>query len=148
MATIDREPRRTAARFRALDEPRRWVVLGALLAMLGVVLGAFGAHGVEDRVSEDDFDTYRTAALYHMLHALALFATAFVAERYPGSTTRLAGWCFVAGIVLFSGSLYVLATVGPDILGAITPLGGVAFIAGWALLGYAAWSGTGSTVRD
>lgn len=144
MATINRSPAHPVReRFRSLDEPRRWLVIGALFGMLAVVVGAFGAHVVEDRISSDDFDTYRTATLYHIAHALALLATAFVAERYGGRATRRAGWCFVAGIILFSGSLYLVATVGPDLLGAIAPLGGLAFIAGWASLGWAAWTQPG-----
>ncbi len=128
------------ARLRSLSEPRRWWLLGATLGMLGVALGAFGAHAVKDSVSPDDYDTYKIAAQYHMMHALALFAVAFAAERWPGRAASFAGWSFTAGILLFSGSLYVVATAGLNLLGAVTPLGGVAFLAGWGALAWLAWS--------
>ncbi len=128
-----------AARLAAMSEPRRWALLGAAFALLAVAFGAFGAHAVKDRISSDDYDAYKIGAQYHMAHALALFAVAYVAERWPSRTTALAGWAFAAGIVLFSGSLYLLAATGLDALGAITPLGGVAFLAGWAALATTAW---------
>jgi len=120
---------------------RTWFGLGAALAMLGVVTGAFAAHGLKDRLSADDFDTWQVAARYHLIHALGLLAVAFAAERWGGGLTTAAGWLFVAGIALFSGSLYVLSTSGVKILGAVTPVGGLCFIAGWALLVVAALKG-------
>jgi uncharacterized membrane protein YgdD (TMEM256/DUF423 family) len=113
---------------------RTFFVMGALLAGLAVAAGAFGAHALRDRLAPDMLAIFETAARYQMYHALALLAVAWATARWPESSAVLAGWCFVAGIVVFSGSLYVLALTGTRWLGAITPLGGLAFLAGWALL--------------
>src|SRR5215211_2083502 len=91
---------------------RTWFTVGSILAGLAVATGAFGAHGLEDRLSTDDLDTYQTAARYHMYHALALLAVAFAAQRFGGGLVIAAGWLFIAGILLFSGALYVLALSG------------------------------------
>jgi uncharacterized membrane protein YgdD (TMEM256/DUF423 family) len=112
--------------------------LGSVLALLAVGLGAFGAHALADRLSADLLGTYETGVRYHVYHALGLLAVAYAATRWPGTPVAAAGWLFVAGIVLFSGSLYLLALTGVRWLGAVTPLGGVAFLAGWALLAWAA----------
>jgi len=114
--------------------------LGALSAGLAVALGAFAAHGLRGRLSPEALATFETGARYHMYHALALLAVAWASARWPGGATSAAGWLFVAGTVLFSGSLYLLAVTGVRALGAITPLGGLAFIAGWAALAWAAWA--------
>jgi uncharacterized membrane protein YgdD (TMEM256/DUF423 family) len=114
-----------------------WLSTGALLAAAAVGLGAFGAHGLKSRVTADLLAVFETAARYHLIHALALVAVAWAAERYPGACATAAGWLFLAGIVLFSGSLYALVLTGLRGLGAITPLGGLAFIAGWILLAFA-----------
>jgi uncharacterized membrane protein YgdD (TMEM256/DUF423 family) len=116
----------------------RWFAWGAWLAGAGVVLGAFGAHALRSRVSAEMLAVWETASRYHLVHALALLATAWAAERWPGGWTSSAGWLFVAGILVFSGSLYLLAWTGARGLGAITPIGGVCFIAGWISLGLAA----------
>ncbi len=113
---------------------RTWFGLGAALALLGVITGAFAAHGLRDRISTDNLDTWETAARYHLIHAVALLAVGYAAERWGGGLTTAAGWLFVAGIGLFSGSLYVLSTSGIRALGAITPLGGLCFILGWGCL--------------
>jgi uncharacterized membrane protein YgdD (TMEM256/DUF423 family) len=113
---------------------RTFFTLGALLAGLAVAAGAFGAHALRDRVAPDMLAIFETGVRYQMYHALALLAVAWATVRWPDSSAVLAGWCFVAGIVIFSGSLYVLALTGVRWLGAITPLGGLAFLAGWALL--------------
>ena len=113
---------------------RTFFTIGALLAGLAVAAGAFGAHALRDRLTPDLLAIFETAARYQMYHALALLAVAWATTRWPDSSAVLAGWCFVAGIVVFSGSLYVLALTGVRWLGAITPLGGLAFLAGWALL--------------
>lgn len=113
---------------------RTWFGLGAALALLGVVAGAFAAHTLEDRLSAKDLDTWQTAARYHLIHALALLAVGYAAERWGGGATTAAGWLFVAGIVLFSGSLYALSISGVRALGVITPFGGLCFILGWACL--------------
>lgn len=113
---------------------RTWFGIGAALALLGVITGAFAAHGLKDRLSADDYDTWQTAARYHLIHALGLLAVAYAANRWGGGLTTAAGWLFVAGVVLFSGSLYMLSISGVRVLGALTPLGGLCFIAGWACL--------------
>jgi uncharacterized membrane protein YgdD (TMEM256/DUF423 family) len=113
---------------------RLWLGLGAALAALGVITGAFAAHGLKDRLSPDDLDTWETAARYHLVHALALLAVAYAAGRWNGGLTTAAGWLFVAGVILFSGSLYALSLSGVKALGAITPFGGLCFIIGWILV--------------
>ena len=123
--------------------PRSWVALGALLAGLAVAAGAFGAHGLRARLSPDMLQVFETAARYQMYHALALIAVGLMADRWPSPLLGTAGWLFLAGIVLFSGSLYGLTLSGVRLLGAITPLGGVAFIAGWACLAAAGWKSLG-----
>jgi uncharacterized membrane protein YgdD (TMEM256/DUF423 family) len=120
---------------------QRWFVLGSLLAALGVVLGAFGAHGLKARVGPEHLVTWETAARYHLVHALALLATAWAASRWPGPAVSAAGWLFLAGVLLFSGSLYALVLTNARALGAVTPLGGLCFIAGWLALALAAWRG-------
>jgi uncharacterized membrane protein YgdD (TMEM256/DUF423 family) len=107
--------------------------LGAFLAFLGVALGAFGAHALKARLAPEDLGTWHTAVLYHLIHALALFALGLYAPaRDPGM--KGPGALFALGILLFSGSLYALALTGVKPLGAITPLGGMCFLAGWAWL--------------
>ena len=115
--------------------------LGALSALIAVAAGAFGAHALRERLAPDMLAVFETGARYQMYHALGLLAVAWAVARWPGSSAGLAGWLFVAGTVLFSGSLYLLALTGTRWLGAITPLGGLAFIAGWAGLAWAALHG-------
>jgi uncharacterized membrane protein YgdD (TMEM256/DUF423 family) len=115
---------------------RTFFVLGAVLAGVAVAAGAFGAHGLRDRLAPDMLAVFETAARYQMYHALALLAVAWAAARWPDAGTGLAGWLFVAGIALFSGSLYVLALSGVRWLGAITPFGGLCFLAGWGVLAW------------
>jgi len=117
---------------------RRWAVLGALSAFVAVAAGAFGAHALKARLGVDALAVWETAARYQMVHALALFAVAQAAVAWRAPAVQAAGWLFVAGTVLFSGSLYALALTGVRGLGAVTPLGGVAFLAGWACLAWAA----------
>lgn len=106
-------------------------VAGAL-GFLGVALGAFGAHGLRDRLAPGMLDVYKTGVLYHLLHAVALLAVALGAERL--ARPRAVGVLFTAGIVIFSGSLYVLALTGVTALGAVAPLGGLLLMAGWVTL--------------
>lgn len=113
-----------------------WFAAGALSAAIGVGLGAFGAHGLRSRVGPDMVAIWETGVRYHLVHALGLFAVAWAVERWP--LGGIAGWLFVAGTVVFSGSLYTLVLSGQRWLGAVTPLGGVAFIVGWLLLAWAA----------
>ncbi|HEX9312004.1 MAG TPA: DUF423 domain-containing protein [Actinomycetota bacterium] len=119
---------------------RLFFVLGAAFAGLAILIGAFGAHALRGHVSADRYDDFVTGARYHLPQALGLFAVSRAAVKWPGRAVAAAGWLFVAGIVLFSGSLYLLGVTGQRWLGAITPLGGLAFIAGWALLARQAWS--------
>jgi uncharacterized membrane protein YgdD (TMEM256/DUF423 family) len=113
--------------------------LGCLSALLAVALGAFGAHGLRGRLVPDMLSVFEVGVRYQTYHALALLAVGLVAGRW-GSAALLAGWLFVAGTVLFSGTLYLLAFTGQRWLGAVTPLGGLAFLAGWAALAWAAWA--------
>ena len=120
---------------------RLFTLVGALLMAIGVAAGAFGAHALSDYFTRfpDLENTYQTAVRYHVYHALGLLFIAWAATRWPGPLTTWAGWLIVAGVVIFSGSLYLLVATRIRMLGAITPIGGVAFIAGWALLLLAAW---------
>jgi uncharacterized membrane protein YgdD (TMEM256/DUF423 family) len=120
---------------------RIFFMIGSLSGALGVMAGAFGAHALKDRLTPEMLSVFEVGARYHLIHALALLATAWAVSRWPGSATTAAGWLFIAGTVLFSGSLYALSLSGTRALGAITPLGGVAFIAGWLALAWAAWQG-------
>jgi uncharacterized membrane protein YgdD (TMEM256/DUF423 family) len=118
------------------------LALGALLAFAAVALGAFGAHALRARLAPDMAAVWQTAVQYHGWHALALVAVGLVLLQRPEATAvAIAGWLFVAGVVLFSGSLYALALTGVRALGAVTPLGGVAFLAGWAAFAWGAWKG-------
>jgi uncharacterized membrane protein YgdD (TMEM256/DUF423 family) len=117
---------------------RLFVVVGALSAGLAVGLGAFAAHGLRGRLSAEMLAVFETGVRYHLYHALGLLAVAWALGRGLGGAA-LAGWLFVAGTVLFSGSLYVLSLSGVRGLGAVTPLGGAAFLAGWLALAVAAW---------
>ena len=111
-----------------------FLVLGAAAALAAVLLGAFGAHALKARLDADALALWRTAVEYHFWHALGLLAIGLVAAQMPGSALlKASGWVMLAGIVLFSGSLYLLALTGARALGAATPLGGVAFLAAWAL---------------
>jgi uncharacterized membrane protein YgdD (TMEM256/DUF423 family) len=120
---------------------RTFLALGAISGAIAVAAGAFGAHALKARLPEDLLAVFETGARYHMFHALALVAAAWAAARFPGAAAGWAGWLFLAGTVLFSGSLYALALSGVRALGAITPLGGVALIAGWVALAAAALRG-------
>ena len=111
------------------------------MGALGVAAGAFGAHGLKARVSPEMLAVFETGVRYHLIHALALLAVAWASTRWESPAIRTAGWLFVAGILLFSGSLYTMCLTGVRTLGAITPIGGAAFILGWLLLAWGAWSG-------
>ena len=104
---------------------------------VAVVLGAFGSHAMRSRLSEHYFDVYRTAVLYHFVHAFGIFVVAWVSTQIHNQNVTYAGVSFLMGIVLFSGSLYVLSITQIKWLGAITPLGGLCFLAGWTLLFFA-----------
>ncbi|GGB39944.1 DUF423 domain-containing protein [Fictibacillus barbaricus] len=113
-----------------------FLILGAVHAMLAVMLGAFGAHALEAKLTERNMlGVYQTGVQYHMYHALALLAVGILLGKWPASALlNGAGWSFFIGILLFSGSLYALSNTGMKFFGPITPLGGVAFIVGWILL--------------
>ena len=120
-----------------------WLTLAALNGFIAVAAGAFGAHGLEGRVGERAMAAFETGAQYHMYHALALVAVAWLASisTHAGSATAgitIAGWAFVTGIILFSGSLYVYGLTESRALVFITPIGGLSFLVGWAALLYAA----------
>jgi uncharacterized membrane protein YgdD (TMEM256/DUF423 family) len=120
--------------------PRTFLLAGAVAGFVGVAFGAFGAHGLRGRLSPDMLAVFETGVRYQMYHALALMLTAVLmmtGRLESGRAVAAAGWLFVAGIVLFSGSLYLLAVTGITVLGAITPIGGVAFLLGWACLAIA-----------
>lgn len=117
---------------------KTFVMIGALFGVVGVALGAFGAHGLRSRLSPEMLAVFETGVRYQMYHALALVALGAIAPSIAGRLPTIAGWAFTIGILLFSGSLYVLALTEIRILGAVTPLGGVAFLIGWACLAIAA----------
>ena len=116
------------------------ISLGALSGLLAVTFGAFGAHALRGRLDDYAMGVFETAVQYHFYHALALVAVGLLALHHPHTALlRSSGWLFVLGLVVFSGSLYALSLSGIKWLGAITPLGGLAFIAGWACLAVAGW---------
>jgi uncharacterized membrane protein YgdD (TMEM256/DUF423 family) len=118
------------------DESRvRWLAAaGALFALTAVAAGAFGAHALKSWLSSERLGVFETAVRYQALHALALFACAWVLQSWPSRAALAAGACFIAGMVLFCGSLYLLVLVGEPRFGIVTPFGGIAFLAGWTLL--------------
>jgi len=116
-------------------------ILGSVFGFLGVALGAFGAHALKDRLIPEDMAIFETAVHYQMIHALALLAVALLVGRGGSGPSALAGWAFVTGIVLFSGSLFVLVFTGERWLGAVTPVGGVSFLLGWLALGWSFFRG-------
>ena len=111
-----------------------WIQLGSLLMFLGIVLGAFGGHALKTKLSPAEIEIYKTAVLYHLIHALALFIVAWLSTQSTDIKVQYAGLAFLTGVVLFSGTLYALAITEIKWLGFITPLGGFCFLAGWALL--------------
>lgn len=114
--------------------------IAALCMFVGVAAGAFGAHGLKGRIDADMLAVWQTGVQYHLIHALGLFAVAWLRARHPRARLlSAAGWLMFAGIVLFSGSLYALALTGIRWLGAITPLGDLAFLLAWAMTAWAAW---------
>lgn len=119
---------------------RLFVAVASISGFLAVALGAFGAHLLRDRLTPQLMHTFETGQRMHVFHTVALLAVAWAATRWPSPSVGTAGWLFVAGIVLFSGSLYLLAITGQRWLGAITPLGGLCFLGGWLALARAAWS--------
>ena len=121
---------------------RTFFIIASLLGSLAVTFGAFGAHALRDRVEASLLANYQTGVTYMFYHVLALFVVAWAITRWPSSNLPVwAGWLFITGIVIFTGSLVLMAFTGQRWLGAITPIGGVAFIAAWLLLAVTAWRG-------
>jgi uncharacterized membrane protein YgdD (TMEM256/DUF423 family) len=118
---------------------RLFFVVGTVSAFVGVAAGAFGAHGLKSRLDAEMLATFEVGARYQMYHAFALMAASWAQTRWPGTLPVVGGWLFIAGTLLFSGSLYLLSLTGTRWLGAITPLGGLAFLGGWLCLALAAW---------
>lgn len=118
---------------------RVFLTLGAVSALVGVAAGAFGAHGLKSRLGPDMLSAFEVGVRYQMYHAFALMLAGWAQARWPGGLAAASGWLFLAGTLLFSGSLYVLSLTGLRWLGAITPLGGAAFLAGWACLAVLFW---------
>lgn len=118
---------------------RGFAVAGSLSALIAVAAGAFGAHALRQRLSSDLLAVFETGARYQMYHALALLFVAWAVTQWPATSVRAAGWLFVAGTALFSGSLYLLALTGARWWGAVTPIGGVLFLAGWLSLAIGIW---------
>lgn len=118
---------------------RLWLLLSAFAGFTGVGLGAFAAHGLKGSLSPEYLAVFQTGTHYQLIHALALFGVGLLALQRPGRLLDLAGSAFALGLLLFSGSLYLLTLSGIGALGIITPFGGLAFLAGWLCLGLAAW---------
>ena len=118
---------------------RIFFVLGAVLALLSVAIGAFGAHALEPRLDAKALNSFHTAARYQMYHAMALIFTAWAATRFPSGVVKVAGISFCVGIALFCGSLYALALGSPRAFGAVAPIGGLSFMIGWGCLAAAAF---------
>lgn len=120
---------------------RLFFALGSASALVAVAAGAFGAHGLRSRLTAELLAVFETGVRYQMFHALGLLAVAWAHTRWPGPLIVASGWLFVAGTLLFSGSLYLLALSGARWLGPVTPFGGLAFLAGWLCLAWGAWKG-------
>ena len=121
-------------------QSRHWILIAGISTFIAVALGAFGAHALEALLTERGLTaTWETASRYHFYHSLALLAIAWLTDRYPAKVWSSVGLCFLIGTIFFSGSLYILCLSGVRILGAITPIGGVFFLVGWALLAIAGW---------
>nr|WP_313405206.1 DUF423 domain-containing protein [Pseudomonas sp.] len=118
---------------------RLWLLLSAFAGFTGVALGAFAAHGLKNRLTPEYLAVFQTGTHYQLIHALAMFGVGLLALHMPGRLVNLAGGAFAVGILLFSGSLYLLTLSGIGKLGMITPFGGVAFLIGWLCLGLTAW---------
>ncbi|HEY6130725.1 MAG TPA: DUF423 domain-containing protein [Halioglobus sp.] len=117
-----------------------FITLASLSGMLAVVLGAFGAHAIKGKLNAYSLDVFETAVQYHFYHSIALLAVGVIALNQPQTTMlKSSGWLFFLGILVFSGSLYLLSITGIRWLGAITPIGGLAFIGGWACLAATGW---------
>ena len=117
-------------------------MLGSISALIGVALGAFAAHALKDKLPPDLFNIFDVGVRYQMYHALGLFVVAWLCAQFPATAISTTGWLFVAGTVIFSGSLYVLSLTGLRWLGIVTPVGGLCFLAGWGWLAWCLWRST------
>jgi uncharacterized membrane protein YgdD (TMEM256/DUF423 family) len=125
---------------------KRWIIAAGIFGFLGVAAGAFGTHTLRPMLEANGrLDTYETAVQYLLIHALALIGAAWASERFPGRWTRLSGWGFIVGSLLFSGSLFALALFDLRFMGAVAPLGGAGFLAGWLLLVLGVWRWRGQS---
>ena len=118
---------------------QRFLVLGTVFAGSAVAAGAFGAHALKEILDAHSLQVFDTATRYQMYHAFGLCIVSWAIDRYPAQRLEQMGWLFILGILLFSGSLYVVALAGIRCMGAVTPIGGLAFLAGWMLLGWRIW---------
>ena len=118
---------------------RIFFLIGSLSALVGVALGAFAAHALRGRLDAALLATFEVGVRYQMYHALALLSVAWAGTRWPGTAITASGWLFIAGTVLFSGSLYALALSGARWLGPVTPIGGLALLLGWLCLAWGVW---------
>jgi uncharacterized membrane protein YgdD (TMEM256/DUF423 family) len=118
---------------------RLFLTVGGAFAFLGVAAGAFGAHALENRISVEMLSAFEVGVRYQMYHAFALIVTAWLQSQWPSMISIISGWLFILGVILFSGSLYLLSLVGLAWVGPITPLGGLAFLFGWLLMVLAAF---------
>lgn len=117
----------------------QWILIGAINGFLAVALGAFGAHGLQGKVADRAFSAFETAAHYHLIHAVALVGIGLFIHLSQSQTANWAGWAMLAGMILFSGTLYHYGITESRALVMITPIGGLLFLTGWALLAFAAW---------
>ncbi len=120
---------------------RTFFLAGSIAGVLAVLLGAFATHALRDQLDPDTLQVFETGTRYQMYHALALLGAGLALTRWPSNWIEIAGWLFVAGIIIFSGSLYALSLTGVRWMGAITPFGGLALIAGWICLLVGVWRG-------
>jgi uncharacterized membrane protein YgdD (TMEM256/DUF423 family) len=141
-ANIEAKARKFMTKYAETSEvgmAKIWVAAGALAGLLAVAAGALGTHTLRGTLDADALRIFETAVRFQMYHALALLATGLFAEKWVGTWATLSGWMFLAGIVLFSGSLYILAMTGIGAFGAIAPLGGLSLMFGWAFLAIGAF---------
>ena len=118
---------------------RLFCIIGSLSAFLAVALGAFAAHGLKGKLASDLYDIFEVGVRYHLYHSLALFVVAWATTQFPQASIPSAGWLFIAGLIIFSGSLYALSLSGMRWLGAITPIGGICFLGGWLWMMWSLW---------
>ncbi len=124
-----------------MSSDRWFLLLGALSGFTGVALGAFAAHGLRGHLTDEMLAIFEVGVRYQLYHAVALLVVALALDRWPRGEFAVAGWCFVLGTVVFSGSLYALSLSGVRWLGAVTPIGGLAFLLGWLGIAWGSWKG-------